>query len=152
MSQEGNTCFFIIPMIKGLGNKKFFWKFILGHTQRSFSMKIELNCEEISSHYYAEGACDLIIICCTRKWYSWRTFFFHGVFTNMNKWKRCLVYINYHFGWDLMSYDDFIDIVVKCVSNFRYQTCCRFMFSKAYLFCYRFTPFVSEFNCPSTFF
>ena len=38
MFKECNTCYFISPMIRGLGNIKFFWKFIFGLTQWCFSM------------------------------------------------------------------------------------------------------------------
>ena len=49
--------------------------------------------------------------------------------------------INYRFRWDFVSFDHLIDTVVKCVSNFRYQTwsndglsSCNFVFNKDYSF------------------
>ena len=111
MFEEGNTCLFISPMIRGQSIMKFFWKFILGLTQRYLNM---VNWEETSSHCYAEGACDLTIICCTRNWYSWHTFFFQVTFTDKNLWERCLVYIDHYCRWDFMSFDGIIDTIVNC--------------------------------------
>ena len=63
------------------------------------------------------------------------------VFTKKNERKRCSVYNKHHFRLDFVNFDDFIDNVVKCVSNFRYQTwsndwlsSCGFTFNKAYSF------------------
>ena len=127
---------------------KFLCKFILGLTERCFSMMnwelryndSIMNWEETSSHWYTEDFCGLTIVFCTRNWYSWRIFFLpHCIY--WRKWMEEMFYINYHFRWDLVSFEDLIDTVAKCMSNFRYQrwnndwlSSCDFVFNKGYSF------------------
>ena len=60
---EDHTCFFISPMIKGLGKTKFFWKIILGLTDKVFPWQINWIGRELPTIVIpnSKGTCDLTI-------------------------------------------------------------------------------------------